>query len=441
MAATDPELVATLARRALATTPRPWYVVRTVAWMRLAGAHQMAGRLDLAYAALAEGEPEDVAEDGAVRTRVAGLHCFVDWMAGDLQVMRQRAARLLAVNETHLLRESLGWTHYFLASIAYQRNDLPAAEAHARAVEEIRYLVRPMAYVQSAIIYASIYQARGLPEQAQQKLDLVFDFIRETRSDGFLPLAQTFQAELAARQGDLGAAGHWAATIGPHVPLTAMPYFYAPQLALPKILLAQDTPAGREQAAEALSRLHAFVTSIHNARFTIEVLALEALLHHAQGNAQAAHTALEQAVNLAQPGGFVRVFVDLGPDMADLLGRLDAEGFAGGDRDYVEQILRAFPEQHSSPQPQPAVSPPAQPTAQAAMIEPLTRREQQVLELLAQRMTSQEIAQKLVLSDQTVKRHRANVYQKLGAHSRRQAIATAVALGILPSAAPSGPLA
>ena len=73
------------------------------------------------------------------------------------------------------------------------------------------------------------------------------------------------------------------------------------------------------------------------------------------------------------------------------------------------------------------------------MIEPLTRRELQVLELLAQRMTAQEIAQKLVLSDQTVKRHRANIYQKLGVHSRRDAIAAAVALGILPTASRSGP--
>ena len=74
------------------------------------------------------------------------------------------------------------------------------------------------------------------------------------------------------------------------------------------------------------------------------------------------------------------------------------------------------------------------------MIEPLTRREQEVLELLAQRMTAKEIAQKLVLSDQTVKRHRANIYQKLGVHSRREAIAAAVALGILPAASRSGPL-
>ena len=179
-------------------------------------------------------------------------------MAGDLQAMPQSAAHLLAVGETHHRREALGWGHYMFSSVAYQHNDLPAAEAHAWAVEELRYVVRPMAYVQSAFVYASIYQARGLLDQARQKLDLAFDFIRETRSDGFLPLAQAFQAELAAMQGDLGAANHWAATIGPHVPLTAMAYFYAPQLALPKILLALNTPASLEQTAAALSRLHAF---------------------------------------------------------------------------------------------------------------------------------------------------------------------------------------
>jgi hypothetical protein len=65
----------------------------------------------------------------------------------------------------------------------------------------------PMAYVQSAFVYASIHQARGLPEQARQKVELAFDFMRETRSEGLLPLAQAFQAELVARQGDLAAGG------------------------------------------------------------------------------------------------------------------------------------------------------------------------------------------------------------------------------------------
>ena len=348
---------------------------------------------------------------------------------------------MLAVNETHNLRESLGWTHYFLASIAYQRNDLPAAEAHARALEETRYLVRPITYLQSAFVYASICQAHGLPEQARQKLDQAMAFLRETRSEGLVPIVQAFEAELSLLQGDLGPAVRWATTSGHHMPLTAMPYFYAPQLTLPKILLAQDTPASRAQAAEVLSRLHAFVTGIHNTRFTIEVMALEALLYHAQGDEPSALAALEQALTLAQPGGFVRVFVDLGPTLADLFGRLASKDAAGIDRGYVEDISRAFAAARSTLQPRPAVLPAERATAQVAMIEPLTRRELQILELLAQYMTAQEIAQKLVLSDQTVKRHRANIYQKLGVHSRRQALATAGALGILPSASRSGPSA
>ena len=86
-----------------------------------------------------------------------------------------------------------------------------------------------------------------------------------------------------------------------------MAFFYAPQLTLPKVLLAMNTPASRQQAAAALARLHAFVTEIHNTRFTIEVLAMQALLHHVEENEPATLQALEQAVALAWPGGSVRV--------------------------------------------------------------------------------------------------------------------------------------
>ena len=423
--ASDPESVIELGHRVLATTPRAWYFVRAVAWLWLAVAYQMAGRLDQAYAALAEGQAEDVAPDGTVRARVASSRCFVAWMAGDLQAIPPLASHLRAVGETYHQRESLGWGHYLLSSVAYQRNDLLAAEAHAQALEEMRYICTPMAYLQSAFVYASIYQARGQPDQAQAKLELAFAFLRETRSEGLLLLAQAFQMELAVRQGDLGAASQWATTTGPHVPLTLMPYFYAPQLTLPKILLAQDTPASREQAAAELSRLYAFVTSTHNTCFTIQVLALQALLSHAQGNEQDALAALRQAVTLAQPGGFVRVFVDLGPTLAELFRRLAAMGVAS---DYVEQILHAFAAERFRRQPLPA----AALQAQNGMVEPLTRRELDILALLAQRLTAKEIAQKLVLSELTVKRHRANIYQKLGVNSRREAVAAAAALGILP---------
>ena len=157
----------------------------------------------------------------------------------------------------------------------------------------------------------------------------------------------------------------------------------------------------------------------------IEVLALQALVDDALGDQPAALLALRQAVTLAEPGGIVRVFVDLGPKMARLLTRLPEQDAAA----FVAQVLQAFPvagvQGAGSSHPAPA-SP-----SQAGMIEPLTLREQEVLELLAQRLSAKEIGQRLFISDRTVKRHLANIYEKLGVHSRREAVALALALGML----------
>ena len=167
-AASDPENVIALGRRALATTPRAWYYVRSIAWLYLAVAYQMAGRLDQAYAALSEGEPEDVAEDGAVHAG-GGLTLFhrVDGggFAGDTAVGHpfsccqrdpspERIAGLGALSAQQLLPTS--------ATICR------SPRLTQKALEEVRYLSTPMAYLQSAFIYASICQARGLPDQARR---------------------------------------------------------------------------------------------------------------------------------------------------------------------------------------------------------------------------------------------------------------------------------
>ena len=158
------------------------------------------------------------------------------------------------------------------------------------------------------------------------------------------------------------------------------------------------------------------------------MLALEALLHAAEGNEPAALQALEHALILAQPGGFIRAFVDLGPGMAGLLERLPRQGFAA---EYVDEILRAFAATAT------VVLPPAQlrrlPSPQGNLVEPLSRRELEILELLAQWLSTREIAQRLFISEGTVKRHIANIYQKLAVNKRGEAVAAATALGLLPA--------
>jgi LuxR family maltose regulon positive regulatory protein len=133
-------------------------------------------------------------------------------------------------------------------------------------------------------------------------------------------------------------------------------------------------------------------------------------------------TALGHALSLAEPGGFVRVFVDEGQPMARLLYATAARGIAP---QYTGKLLAAFPDAEPAARPR-------QPKVQ--MIEPLSERELEVLQLIAEGLSNKEIAQQLVLSLPTVKWHTSNIYGKLAVRNRTQAVAKARTLGILPTA-------
>ncbi|MCG2770165.1 MAG: LuxR C-terminal-related transcriptional regulator, partial [Anaerolineae bacterium] len=155
----------------------------------------------------------------------------------------------------------------------------------------------------------------------------------------------------------------------------------------------------------------------------IEILVLQALAHKAQGNIPPALVSLERALTLAEPEGYVRIFVDEGPPMARLLYETLSRRVAP---DYVQRLLAAFPV--SEPEQAHTLSPK---THESEWVEPLSSRELEVLQLIAEGLTNQEIASKLYLSLNTVKVHTRNIYGKLGAHHRAGAVARARALGIL----------
>jgi LuxR family maltose regulon positive regulatory protein len=152
---------------------------------------------------------------------------------------------------------------------------------------------------------------------------------------------------------------------------------------------------------------------------------LRAAAFQAEGDTAQASTTLERALTLAEPGGFIRVFVDEGPPMARLLYEALNRGIAP---DYVRRLLAAFP----MAEPEKAEPSRAQ-TAKPELVEPLSERELEVLQLIAEGLTNPEIAARLFLALNTVKTHSRNIYGKLGVHSRTQAVSRARALGLLPS--------
>jgi LuxR family maltose regulon positive regulatory protein len=179
----------------------------------------------------------------------------------------------------------------------------------------------------------------------------------------------------------------------------------------------------------------------------IQALAVQAGVLHRLGRATEARSTLEQALTLAEPGGYVRVFVDEGLPLAKLLFGI-ADGIAVGDagaegtpsgalpglKGYAARLLDAFPRRISSGETdQPAktaVLTPAQPD-QAGLIEPLSQRELEVLRLLAEGLSNNQIAVRLVITPGTVKVHTNNIYAKLDVNSRTAAVAKARGLGIL----------
>lgn len=156
----------------------------------------------------------------------------------------------------------------------------------------------------------------------------------------------------------------------------------------------------------------------------IEILVLQTLAFTAQNDLPSALASLEPALSLAEPEGYIRIFVDEGPPMAHVLYAAQSRGIAPG---YVQRLLALFPIFEPD-----QTATPLKRTSDFEWIEPLSERELEILQLIAEGLTNPEIASELFLSLNTVKVHTRNIYSKLDTHNRTQTVARARDLKILP---------
>ncbi len=333
-----------------------------------------------------------------------------------------------------------GVLHVTLGIIHLFRNELQAAEESlTRGLALLALTASTFTRLEGRFALARLKQAQGDESGAMEVLRQAEQlYALSGSSDDRLPFYQgashiaAYRARLWVQQAHynpqrLDDAARWACER--NLKLDSERY-NAGQFVLARLIVAQH----QRRVAKPLFSLSAlcdFLTRQLRAAqrynaigWQIEVLLLQSLVHHVQGDLPQALAALQQALNLAEPEGYARVFLDEGPPMAELL-RLGAQrGVWRPARlsAYADRLLAAFPDF--------AVRPPA-PALPSGLIEPLSERELEVLRLLGEGFSNRQIAERLIVTVGTVKSHVHNIYGKLGVERRTEAIAHARDLHLL----------
>ncbi len=311
-----------------------------------------------------------------------------------------------------------------MGNLLREWNELDRAERHlAQGLEMSKWIVDAEVITWGYTALAGLKQAQG---DLRGALDTLAGFHQLAQQRSFAPrfiaLAEAAQVPLWLAQGDLERASTWAE----HYNVAGCDVRNYPReheyLALARVCIAQQRAP---DALGLLDQLLAVAEAGEQMWSAIEILVLRALAYQSLGDEAQALAALERAFKLAEPEGYVRVFVDEGPPMARLLRSARA---AGVDPPYASRLLAVLADASSGRRP----GTDGDETETAWPLgEALSTREAAVLKLLVAGASSPEIASKLFVSVSTVRSHIKNIYSKLGVHSRDQAIDRARQLNLV----------
>ena len=430
----DPALASDHNRQALAQLGEDDWLMRYLVRWNQAAADWLGGRPGPAERGLAEVLAELRAAGQFFAGFLAMRVCY------DLGEVRRAQGNLDAALVTY--RQALeeagessqtaitGPAHVGLAQVLYGRDEVAAALDHAtRGVTLCRQLTFTQSLATGLAVVARIRHAHGDVAGALEAMGEAGQVGLSPQVIALLNPVPSQRALLLLAQGDVSAAAQWAKAAGLS-PEDEPDYPREPAyLVLARVLLAQDRPG---PALTLLQRLLATSASQGRTGSVIEIQALRALALAARGDHAGALGALAEAVTLACPQGYVRVFADEGAPMRALLTRLsgarkDQRAPARDiDPDYLAGLLRACGQAGAAPPSRRAAA------ALPGMVEPLTDREVEVLRLLAAGRSNQRIAHELVVTLDTVKKHVTHVLAKLGAANRTEAVARARQLGLIP---------
>jgi LuxR family maltose regulon positive regulatory protein len=365
---------------------------------------------DALPAALSVPEPE---QPTYRRAYLSGMYLLAGEFDLLLQEERQAALRAAPVSDTLAAYVAL-----CSGIAAYERAEYQLAAAQFNLAAAHKYRANAPTYMSAIVGLALIALAEGSLETAQGYVQEAATTAEEAGGPFLRHQALALSVRIALARGDTSAAVRLVPRITADIDLGGSIWLEAPRLTQARALIAAGEAGDLALAEELVASCLREIEPRHNRYLLVRALATRALLRQAQGRHAEARADLRQAVALGAPRGFVRSFLDLGPALLPPLRELAAAGVVVGP---LAKALVAGP-----PAPHPITAPPA------ALPEMLTPRESQILTLLAERWSDKEIAERLVIAPNTVRKHTGTIYEKLGVSSRREAVDVAISLGLLP---------
>jgi LuxR family maltose regulon positive regulatory protein len=413
----QPEAMITQARRALEYLPPDNLLSRFSANWTMAMAYQFRGERAAAGRAHTEALSIAQASGNILNTSLATI-CLgqIQELENQLYPAAETYRRSLQLLGDDYSPPSASEAYLGLARIFYEWNDLDAAEQHGQqSLQLARQYDRVIdRFVICEVFLARLKLARGDVAGAAAMLAEADQSARQHNFMHRMPEVAAAQVLTMLHQGNLAAAAHLAQA-------------YDLPISQARVRLAQRDPSA---ALALLSPLRQQMEAKDWQDERLKVMVLQAVAHHAHGEKDKAVQQLGEALVLAEPGGFIRLFVDEGEPMRLTISDfrlLIEKQLRGQDHKllgYVDKLLAAFA--------QPAAMPQSKiENPKSKMLEPLSQRELEVLQLIAQGLSNREIGERLFLALDTVKGHNRSIYGKLQVQRRTEAISRARELGLL----------
>jgi LuxR family maltose regulon positive regulatory protein len=376
-------------------------------------AHQMAGDIDKGFKVINQLMNDHNLPEGLPLARMALWKCMAFMMEGDMKALKKPAIQSIEMGEKYKIYESVMFGRYFSGVAHYLLNELDEALLHLEAIALDPYAIRLIYFTHTAFLLAMIYIAQGKTSEALGMIKKLIALTPDTHEPfSVMSTVRAMQVDLLFRQGKIDEAlKHKSHLENEFIP--PIWFYYVPQITKAKIHLAENTPKSIEEGLKLLDSLEKSFRKSNRKTILVDVLALQAIVLDAQGKEDLAYEKLSQSLALAELGGMIRNFLDMGDYISSLLNKFNDQN---REINFGKTVIHAFDEEINN---RPITTTNKNLEEKLAYnSQLLSKRELDVLKLVELGFRNREISEKLHISYDTVKKHIYRMFIKCDVQNR-----------------------